>query len=194
MKPVSHPSNTRTLGAPAGWDQSGLPVDALGITDQLVEGVPCVWSFWEPDAEELAAIAAGGKVILSVVGRTMPPALLLVSTPAVMPAASGDAVHRVLAERRRQVSAEGWTPEHDAREHDSGELAAAAAAYALAAAGALALQAMGMECDSSTPPACWPTNWDWKPASAERMLEKAAALILAELERVDGEKMKKAKR
>lgn len=79
MTPVSHPSNTRTLNAPAGWDQSGLPVNPLGITDQVVEGVPCVWSFWEPDAVELAALAAGGQVVLSIVGQNMPPALLLVT-------------------------------------------------------------------------------------------------------------------
>lgn len=41
MKPVRHPSNNRTLGAPAGWDQSKLPVEALGITDTELEGVPC---------------------------------------------------------------------------------------------------------------------------------------------------------
>jgi hypothetical protein len=79
MKPVSHPSNTRTLAAPAGWDQNGLPVDPLGITDQVVEGAPCVWSFWEPDAAELAELAAGGQIVLSIVGQTMPPALLLVT-------------------------------------------------------------------------------------------------------------------
>lgn len=81
MKPVSHPSNTRTLQAPVGWDQSGLPVEPLGITDQYVEGVHCVWSFWRPDAEELAALNAGGHVVLSIVGRTMPPAALMVTVP-----------------------------------------------------------------------------------------------------------------
>jgi hypothetical protein len=82
VKPKSHPSNTRVLAAPAGWDQSGLPIEPLGITDTSIHGVPCVWSFWKPDAEELAALVAGGSVVLSIVGRTMPPALLLVEVPA----------------------------------------------------------------------------------------------------------------
>ena len=43
------------------------------------------------------------------------------------------AEHDVLAERRRQVEAEGWTPEHDDA-HDDGSLALAGAAYAVHAA------------------------------------------------------------
>lgn len=38
----------------------------------------------------------------------------------------------VLAERRRQIEAEGWTPEHD-DEHSNGELSDAAGCYALVA-------------------------------------------------------------
>jgi hypothetical protein len=41
------------------------------------------------------------------------------------------AIDDVIAERQRQMSVEGWTREHDDREHGSGELARAAAAYAL---------------------------------------------------------------
>ncbi len=43
----------------------------------------------------------------------------------------GDGVAAIAAERRRQVEAEGWTPEHD-DQHTRGELARAAACYALA--------------------------------------------------------------
>lgn len=39
---------------------------------------------------------------------------------------------RIVAERLRQVEAEGWTPEHD-QEHDDGALAKAAACYVQAA-------------------------------------------------------------
>lgn len=35
----------------------------------------------------------------------------------------------VLAERRRQIETEGWTPEHDDR-HNAGEMALAASCYA----------------------------------------------------------------
>jgi len=87
----------------------------------------------------------------------------------------------VLAERRRQIEAEGWTPEHD-DEHDGGELACAAAAYALDAGDKL----------DQRPPDFWPwyggrpreVRW-WKPSDRRRNLVKAGALILAEIERLD---------
>lgn len=76
----------------------------------------------------------------------------------------------VLAERQRQISEEGWTPEHDDA-HTKRELAAAATCYA-----------------SVYPLAAsyWP--WDlewWKPTDHRRNLVKAGALILAEIERLD---------
>lgn len=78
----------------------------------------------------------------------------------------------VLAERRRQVEAEGWTQEHDGL-HSTQELAFAAACYATADAG-------------DPPPAVWPwhLSW-WKPTDRRRNLVKAGALILAEIERLD---------
>jgi hypothetical protein len=80
----------------------------------------------------------------------------------------------VLAERARQVSVEGWTPEHDDR-YVNGELAMAAASYASESITSHG----GM-------PSIWP--WDaswWKPGDRRRMLEKAGALIIAEIERLD---------
>lgn len=82
----------------------------------------------------------------------------------------------VLQERRRQVKEEGWTPEHD-DQHGAGELAAAAASYALHA---------GDTKPRGFAPAWWP--WDvkwWKPRDRRRDLVKAAALLLAEIERLD---------
>lgn len=81
------------------------------------------------------------------------------------------AVIDVTTERRRQIDVEGWTPRHD-DEHDDRSLAAAAACYANP--GALRV------------PPQWP--WDhrwWKPSDPRRMLVKAGALILAEIERLD---------
>ncbi|KAB2792847.1 hypothetical protein F9K96_06890 [Brucella anthropi] len=80
------------------------------------------------------------------------------------------AARDVLAERRRQIEAEGWTPEHD-DQWRHGALAKAATCYA-----------------SVHPVAAsyWP--WDlkwWKPSDRRRNLVKAAALILAEIERLD---------
>jgi len=82
----------------------------------------------------------------------------------------------VLAERERQKSAEGWTPEHD-DEHDDGSLAQAAACYLLNA------QSIPFSCGNST---IWPwaREW-WKPKDRRRDLVRAGALILAEIERLD---------
>jgi hypothetical protein len=81
----------------------------------------------------------------------------------------------VLAERKRQVEAEGWTIEHDDR-HPDGELAVAAACYA--AHERLSDFALVREIFP------WRDEW-WKPSDRRRDLVKAAALIIAEIERLD---------
>ena len=87
----------------------------------------------------------------------------------------GAAARDVLAERERQKTAEGWTPEHD-DQHVNAELARAAACYAMTAS-----------YGRFTPPKIWPweAHW-WKPSQSQRGdLIKAGALILAEIERLD---------
>ena len=86
-------------------------------------------------------------------------------------------IERITAERQRQIDVEGWTPEHD-EQHELGELATAAACYAL----------------PDIRPEWWP--WDakfWKPTDPThaqpgepriRELEKAGALIAAEIDRL----------
>ena len=78
----------------------------------------------------------------------------------------------VQAERRRQVEAEGWTPEHDDL-YCAAELPRAAAAYILNGA-------------NDEAPAIWPfsAKW-WKPRDARSNYVRASALILAEIERLD---------
>lgn len=93
--------------------------------------------------------------------------------------AAGDALtaaaRDVLAERHRQISVEGWTPEHDDA-HTDGALAQAAACYA----------ASSQSRDISYMAHLWPwsTAW-WKPGTSRGDLLKAGALILAEIERQD---------
>lgn len=108
---------------------------------------------------------------------------------ALSPAGGGvvtDAAREVLAERKRQISAEGWTPEHD-DEHEWGELAGAAGYYALhvnARGWVYPERPEDYQCEPA--PGSWP--WDaewWKPSSPRRDLVKAGALILAEIERID---------
>lgn len=85
----------------------------------------------------------------------------------------------VLAERRRQVDEEGWTPQHD-----DGDLAAAAAAYACIAADHLNPHSQGD--GGNEAPNFWPfePGW-WRPGEPRRNLVKAGALILSEIERLD---------
>jgi hypothetical protein len=87
------------------------------------------------------------------------------------------AARDVLLERERQVTAEGWTPEHD-DEHDMGEMAHAAAWYSVDQMMRSALDERGLS--------FWPWAQDrWKPTTPRRDLVKAGALILAEIERID---------
>lgn len=103
------------------------------------------------------------------------------------PKAAGD----VLFERKRQIEAEGWTPQHDDA-HDPGELACAGASYALHA-GCVLSPHDGVGFDYAPP--MWPTNWAewWKPKDPRSNLVRAAALIIAEIERMDRETARAAK-
>jgi len=90
---------------------------------------------------------------------------------------------RIAAERNRQVKQERWTPGHD-DEHTDGQLAWAAVCYA--APGAVGR--LGRRHHAFDP---WPWADEWykrpeNPTRAERirMLEKAGALIAAEIDRL----------
>lgn len=80
----------------------------------------------------------------------------------------------VLAERRRQVEVEGWDAEHD-DEHADNSLSSAAACYAIAEF------ASPRTIDNLWP---WEQIW-WKPKDRRSNLVRAAALLLAEIERLD---------
>lgn len=86
----------------------------------------------------------------------------------------------VQEERRRQVEAEGWTPEHDDA-HSHGQMARAAACYALAGSSAPNDGTAALLVSLAWP---WDEQW-WKPSTARRDLVKACSLALAEIERLD---------
>jgi hypothetical protein len=94
-------------------------------------------------------------------------------------------VSEIAAERRRQVEVEGWTAEHD-DEHGSGEMARAAAAYADHSSRFRDATELGSEYRIKAPSPLWPWSREWwKPKDRRRDLIRAAALIVAEIERLD---------
>lgn len=125
----------------------------------------------------LAAMAWAGMVWLPAFYLWA--VLLMESARRREPKATRLAQRAINAERSRQKDVEGWTPEHD-DQHDRGDLAAAAASYATATG-------PGAECPDIWP---WDVMW-WKPGDYARNLEKAGALIQAELEREYRAKEKK---
>lgn len=109
-----------------------------------------------------------------------------IASSAIMPSERGDYVRYsdylehlnlspaaadVLAERQRQINVKGWTAEHDDT-YIGCELAAAAISYI-----------EPMEAENY-----WPADWhdsSFRPSDYRRNLVRAAALLLAELERLD---------
>lgn len=90
-------------------------------------------------------------------------------------------LEEIAAERARQINEEGWTPEHDDA-HAKCEMAVAASCYLLAPS------PVGIEREWSYPasPPNWPWHHSWwKPNFYRRNLIKAAALVVAEIERWD---------
>lgn len=95
----------------------------------------------------------------------------------------------IAVERSRQVTSEGYTPEHDA-EHRDDALARAAACYATPPArrriASRLVDGYGDRGDRyGRYPEGWPWHPDfWKPGDRIRELAKAGALIAAELDRL----------
>lgn len=108
-----------------------------------------------------------------------------------------DSARDVLAERRRQIDEEGWTAEHD-DVHVRYELALAAVSYAIP----FPVLQPGRGSQSPDVPLFWPNSWapEWyKPGKIynardrRRRLVKAAALLLAEIDRVDRQRERESK-
>lgn len=65
---------TRVLNAPPGWNESEpIKCGMLPIRDTKNEGMPCMQSYWKPEPDELAMLAAGAHVRLTVYGHGHPP-------------------------------------------------------------------------------------------------------------------------
>lgn len=101
-----------------------------------------------------------------------------------------EVIAEIRAERLRQQLAEGWDEEHDDK-HQDGQIAFAGSCYAAFAAECAEADALGLKAPPNTQPENWP--WDsvwWKPKNPRRDLIRAAALLVAEIERLDRLKAK----
>jgi hypothetical protein len=100
------------------------------------------------------------------------------------------AIDDVLAERKRQIDVEGWTYHHDDG-HTNGALALAGAAYAGFAGGEFTRADAGHHANGGDllqmyARQLWPFDAEWwKPKDPRRDLVRAAALLIAEIERID---------
>jgi hypothetical protein len=99
-------------------------------------------------------------------------------------------IGEIALERTRQIKAEGFNPSRDDG-YTNGQLIDAAVNYAAASALCAKLDCqnyapeLGPPLDNLTAfywP--WAREW-WKPGDRRRMLVKAAALLVAEIERID---------
>lgn len=91
-----------------------------------------------------------------------------------------EAITDIQDERYRQIRQEGFSEEKD-DEYGMAELSRAALCY---------VHAAGLRITGNNEPIPAPLNWPWdfgwwKPTTARRNLVKAAALIVAEIERID---------
>lgn len=189
------------LRNPWGWSEDSIRrvrliaadvVEAVGTVDvepvvsrphpELIEIVEALRKI-EGDEDVSAAMGVPGRMFAGVaVGwlRIVADGIERAASSPKMPCPSAG-VKAIADERARQVSAEGWTPEHD-DEHPSGQLAAAGACYAFAASE----QAKGDDTLRRVPTIYWPWSSDWwKPKDQRRNLVRAGALIAAEIDRLD---------
>lgn len=96
-----------------------------------------------------------------------------------------DYLAEIKNERDRQINAEGWSKNHD-DSHINGELALAAACYASSKPIYIAQYSKMSNMTRFNEAWPWDTEWDKRDKhSRERQLIIAAALIIAELERLD---------
>lgn len=101
------------------------------------------------------------------------------------------AIEDVLAERQRQKKTEGWTEQHDDQHVDRSMASAASCYVGQYVERSWLVEAFpdGEERYQNDPiPDDWPGTWAdgwWKPKNPRRDLVRAAALLLAEIERLD---------
>ncbi|HCF7345021.1 TPA: hypothetical protein NIJ77_004733 [Pseudomonas aeruginosa] len=118
-----------------------------------------------------------------IITRNLPIGTKLYANPVAQAGQMPQAWLDVQAERRRQITAEGWTPEHDDG-HACDEIAAFACYYAMPPA-VREWDASSTGYGDTLGEAVLPEGWEPKTGDRRRELIKACALALAEIERLD---------
>jgi hypothetical protein len=72
MKPAMFREMTHVLGAPSDWDAEKKG-ECLGLPVAFNREAGTITSCWVPEPEDVAALAAGGRVYLTIVGSAHPP-------------------------------------------------------------------------------------------------------------------------
>ncbi|MGC3297693.1 hypothetical protein [Pseudomonas aeruginosa] len=131
----------------------------------------------------LRKLSTNGLMQFSTVDEEMAVQAALGGAPVAQAGQVPQAWLDVQAERRRQVEAEGWTPEHDDG-HACDEIAAFACYYAMPPA-VREWDASSTGYGDTLGEAVLPEGWEPKTGDRRRDLIKACALALAEIERLD---------
>lgn len=174
-----------SCATPVAWAQHSVPEGwmlvecGIWTQEQVDEMQKTVTRFRNSEFVDDRALA----MAVADAGQCKAPEISLAE---LLAAAPGNSVPQawldVQAERRRQITAEGWTPEHD-DEHADGQMAQAAGCCALHAGGIGTDWPDGRQNGAAL---FWPWDKDsWKPTTPRRDLVKACALALAEIERLD---------
>lgn len=74
MKALKLPITNKVLGAPKDWDEAKHgPCDGLPVHISEQNGMPVIFSYWQPSPEEIALIINGMPIRLAVFGHAHPP-------------------------------------------------------------------------------------------------------------------------
>lgn len=76
MTPVAFPEANTDFNPPAGFEPSQVaPVRAFSgnVVGGSVDGMPVVVTAWMPSPEDIAALAAGRPLYVSIIGGFLPP-------------------------------------------------------------------------------------------------------------------------
>lgn len=186
---LSHPELAADLRSKWGADcapqqEAQEPVAWQSRTRPTWGGDNRPWSPWEPCTKGRAEDCWKTPLLHAWAYE----ARALYAAPQPSPASQGDALTQaardVLAERQRQISAEGYDADHDDA-HVNDEIAAMAALFVMPP-GAREWDASSTSYGDTLAEAILPQDWEM-PALGDRRRElvRGAAMALAELERID---------